>query len=325
MRNIFLLLIIAVSTPGNTTAQNSGNNYPQSEISNSQVRMKLYLPDKDKGYYRATRFDWSGIIASLEWKGHRFFGQWKTTHDPLFHEDLSGPAEASVMPGLGYDQAPVGGTFIRLGVGVLEKPDEKEYQWDHTYKIVDPGTWEVTKGNDWIKFTQIIKDHNGFGYIYSKTITLTGDPPGFVISHNLRNTGEKNMLIDQFNHNFFMIDGVRTGKDFIIKFPYSISTVNDLKGIVRISRKELSFAGNLDTGTVWLELKGYSDKPEDHNITVMNMKEKVGVNCQVDKPVYRQVFWACPTTLCPENFILLNIGPGKEESWNSTYKLIDLK
>ena len=38
---------------------------PQAEISNGMIKARLYLPDAENGYYRATRFDWSGIISSL--------------------------------------------------------------------------------------------------------------------------------------------------------------------------------------------------------------------------------------------------------------------
>ena len=43
--------------------------YPQAEISNESIHARLYLPDPVNGYYRGTRFDWSGIIASLEFQG----------------------------------------------------------------------------------------------------------------------------------------------------------------------------------------------------------------------------------------------------------------
>ena len=39
--------------------------FPQAQITNGLIRVKLYLPDPKNGYYRATRFDWSGEIASL--------------------------------------------------------------------------------------------------------------------------------------------------------------------------------------------------------------------------------------------------------------------
>lgn len=40
---------------------------PQAKISNGLVRAKLYLPDSGNGFYRGTRFDWSGVIYSLEY------------------------------------------------------------------------------------------------------------------------------------------------------------------------------------------------------------------------------------------------------------------
>jgi hypothetical protein len=45
---------------------------PQAEITNGELRAKVYLPDACRGFYRGTRFDWSGIVSSLEYKGHNF-------------------------------------------------------------------------------------------------------------------------------------------------------------------------------------------------------------------------------------------------------------
>src|SRR5262245_8293430 len=42
---------------------------PQAEISNGVLKAQFYLPDAQKGFYRGTRFDWSGVIGSLEFKG----------------------------------------------------------------------------------------------------------------------------------------------------------------------------------------------------------------------------------------------------------------
>ena len=50
--------------------------FPSAEISNGVVNAKLLLPDAEKGYYRGTRFDWSGQIQSLKTKEHEYFGQW---------------------------------------------------------------------------------------------------------------------------------------------------------------------------------------------------------------------------------------------------------
>src|SRR6266853_1360317 len=94
--------------------------YPEQEISNGQIQAKILLPDAERGSYRGTRFDWSGIIASLQYKGHEYFGQWYEEHDPKIHDAITGPVEEFMTndAGLGYAEATAGGTFIRIGVGV---------------------------------------------------------------------------------------------------------------------------------------------------------------------------------------------------------------
>jgi len=42
--------------------------FPEAEISNGTVVAKILLPDPEHGSYQGTRFDWSGIISSLQFK-----------------------------------------------------------------------------------------------------------------------------------------------------------------------------------------------------------------------------------------------------------------
>ena len=91
--------------------------FPQTEISNGRIHAKIYLPDAESGYYRATRFDWSGVISSLEWGGHTYFGQWFQRHDPKNHDAITGPVEE--FTSLGYQDARPGESFIRIGVGAV--------------------------------------------------------------------------------------------------------------------------------------------------------------------------------------------------------------
>ena len=56
--------------------------FPEATISNGQITARIYLPDPQRGFYRSTRFDWSGMIASLEHNGHQYYGPWFTGSDP---------------------------------------------------------------------------------------------------------------------------------------------------------------------------------------------------------------------------------------------------
>ncbi|MBI5008874.1 MAG: hypothetical protein HZB98_04345 [Bacteroidia bacterium] len=65
--------------------------FPEAEISNKMIKAKLYLPDKEKGYYQGTRFDWSGNMPSLKVNGHEYFGQWFEKYSPEIHDAIWGP------------------------------------------------------------------------------------------------------------------------------------------------------------------------------------------------------------------------------------------
>ncbi len=320
---IFLLILcIAVMACQRKANQDNGDDlnldqYPHVMLSNEEVEMKVYLPDPESGLYQATRFDWSGVIGSLKYKGHEYFDYWKNTHDPLIHEDLPGPVEGWIKPGLGYEEASPG--FIRIGVGILEKPEgETEYRWTETYRIMDHGQWTVDHGQEWISFTHQVNSEFGYAYEYVKKITL--NEHGFVIHHQLKNTGEKAIETDQFNHNFFVIDQTTSGPDFLVQFPFELSTERDTKGMVELRGNEIHYLKPVEDGSsVFLELTGFDEDVEDHQATVINRKTGAGINLAVDQPIYRMAFWTCHTTLCPENFIWIHVEPGETMEWNSAY------
>ncbi|MBK6817240.1 MAG: hypothetical protein IPG82_17720 [Saprospiraceae bacterium] len=72
----------------------SQDHFPQTTITNKIINARLYLPNTETGYYRGSRFDWAGVIPSLEWNGHQYFGQWFETYEPTLHDAIMGPVEA---------------------------------------------------------------------------------------------------------------------------------------------------------------------------------------------------------------------------------------
>jgi hypothetical protein len=54
----------------------SAQSHPSRQIANGEITATIYLPDEKSGFCTATRFDWSGAIGSLEYKGHEHYGTW---------------------------------------------------------------------------------------------------------------------------------------------------------------------------------------------------------------------------------------------------------
>ena len=299
-----------------------GQEYPKARIANGSIQAELYLPDVQKGYYRATRFDWSGVVGSLKFKGHEYYGVWFPKHDPLIHDAITGPVEAFETrgAGLGYDEAKPGGSFVRIGVGLLEKPEEAAYRFTYTYKMVDPGKWQVKKGEDWIEFVQELPDKIGYAYVYTKRIRLTPGKPEMVLSHTLKNTGSKVIETTPFDHNFFVIDGQPSGPSFVLRFPFEPRTATNLRGLVELRGHELRFLKEFQGNeNIFVELEGYQPAAAQNEIVVENRTTGAGVKITGDKPLSRLGFWTRRETVCPEPYIRLRIAPGQTEKWESHY------
>jgi hypothetical protein len=303
--------------------------FPQAEITNGTVKATIYLPDAESGYYRATRFDWSGVVASLEYKSHTFFGVWFPKYDPKLHDSITGPVEEfrTGESGLGYDNAKAGETFIRIGVGVLRKPEEQKFQQFKTYDIVSPGKWTVRTGADFVDFTQELADaSSGYAYLYKKTVRLAKDKPEMVIEHSLKNTGKRVIETNVYSHNFYVIDGQPSGPDFAVKFPFEVKAARDLQGLAETRGRELTYLKTLEprNQSVFSELNGFGGSSSDFDVKVENAKVGAGVRLTGDRPLYKVVFWSIRTVLCPEPYIDMTIEPGQESHWRLTYDFYTL-
>jgi hypothetical protein len=317
MRRAILLAITLALSP--LTAADP----PQAEITNGTVHAKLYLPDAINGYYRATRFDWSGVIASLEFQGHSYFGVWFPRYDPKINDSITGPVEEyrTGMSALGYAEAKVGENFIRIGVGLLKKPEEQQFQQFKTYEIADNGKWTVKTAADSVEFTHEVTDPvSGYAYLYKKTVRLARDAPRMTIEHSLKNTGKKSIETNVYNHEFFMLDNQPSGPDFSVKFPFDLKAAVDFRGLAEVSGKELHYLQELGPrNTVHSELTGFGDTARDFDFRVENRKTGAGVHVTGDRPLWKIDFWSITKTLCPEAYINMKIEPGQESQWRITY------
>jgi hypothetical protein len=287
--------------------------------------MKLYLPDATRGYYRGTRFDWSGVVASLEYQDHQYFGQWFEKYDPKTHDAIMGPVEE--FTALGYDEAAAGGTFVKVGVGVLRKPDSTSYAFSKTYEMVDPGSWVVKKRADRVTFVHELTDSTGYAYVYRKTLRLVKGKPQLVLEHSLKNTGSKTLVTSVYNHNFFTIDHLPTGPGIEVIFPFQVqATGRGIGDIAQVSNNKITYLRTLnkDEHVYSSGLQGLSARVQDYDIRIENHATGAGVRITGDQPLQKIVYWASSTTSCPEPYIQLQAEPGQEAKWQILYEFYTL-
>jgi hypothetical protein len=329
-------LILGVMLFASTAA---ASDFPQARISNGQITATVFLPDSEKGYYRSTRFDWSGAVNSLQFKGHEYYGIWFDGVDPkVINKDfpdgkiINGPPGALYGPvnefqtPLGWNEATPGGTFIKIGVGVLRR-GEGTYNRFVPYDIVSTGKWSIKRHKNSIEFQQEISDpSSGYAYIYRKVVRLEQGKPNMVIEHSLKNTGEKEIKSNVYNHNFVVLDKQAPGPDFTFKVPFDIKPMRppdkalaEVRGNQVVLMKQLS-----GSEEVAMPFRGFGDSAMDNETIIENHKLGAGLKITGDRPLSMTVFWSIRTVLAVEPYIAIDVQPGAEFTWKDMYEYYTL-
>ena len=341
MKKILLLIVFIV--PFGLSQAQIEQAPPTGHISNGLMNVSFYLPDAANGFYRGTRFDWSGIIYSLLYKSEEYYGRWYDRIDPGIHNNVQrtlpdgkgevvtgiassgqGPAEEFLTSNkaLGFDEATPGGTFLKIGVGILRRPDERPYDRYRDYEIVDGGKWTTEISRDNVVFTQTLSNPtSGYGYIYTKSLRLLPGKPIMRIEHLLLNTGTKPLVSSVYDHNFFVTHNHHTGPDNMITTPYPMkSSRPPSSNLARIEGNKLIFVKPLSAEEmVAMPIEGFEPTAKDYSFRVENISTGTGYSVQGDRPLNNIWLWAIYTNIAMEAFINLQADPGKEERWAYEY------
>ena len=301
--------------------------------------MKVYLPDAKDGYYRGTRFDWSGVIYSLQHGGHDYYGPWFNKTDPKVHDfvyagndivagacsAITGPVDEFAP--VGWDQAKPGGHFIKIGIGALRKPDESAYDNYRLYEVADGGKWRVDGHPDSIDFTQTLEDAStGYGYLYQKTIRLTHGKAEMVLEHRLKNTGSQAIETKVYNHNFLVLDRQAPGQGVAITLPFQIQTARPPNPeLAAIRGDQIVYLKTLEgRDVVTTPIEGFSNQAKDHVIRIENSGLKAGITITGNRPLLSASLWSIRTVVAVEPFVAISIEPEGEFTWTSTYEYYNL-
>lgn len=296
---------------------------PSAELSNGIIHATIYKPDVNHGFYRGSRFDWSGIISNLEWNGHTFFGPWKTKYSGTFHDDVMGPAE-EFLP-VNYSETLPGNAFLKIGVGMLTRLDSADYDFQKRYPIADTGKWQTMVDSTQATFTHTLT-HRNYSYTYSKTLRLQENSPVLVLEHSLKNQGKSVIATQVYNHNFLVMDQQHVGPDFEIILPRnSKKELAGYDGIVEINQSRLKFLEK-SSEEIMIKIDNLLDTDSsEYNFAIENKKINAGLRITSDKPITKLMYWSVPRVMCPEPYIDIYVEPGEEICWDITYEFYSVR
>jgi hypothetical protein len=289
------------------------------QIGNESIKMTFHLPDLTDGYYRGTRFDHSGVFKSIEYDGCNYAEEWFSEYDPYKHDAVCGPTEE--FSAIGFDEAGPGETFLKIGVGMLERIDGNSYDRFLLHKVVEPGSWTIESSDDEITFIHELK-YGGYGYIYRKTVKLNGN--GFRISHRLENTGSLTIEGNVYNHNFFTMGRHLVGPDRELQFkfkptgdwrePYTHIHLED--GRIRFSEEQgtarTTFMGNL---------RDAENPSSEYDFLLVEKQNGRSVRMTSKKKFTHAVYWSNHRIACIEPYLEFKLETGDSYSFDIDYTL----
>ncbi len=290
-------------------------------LKNKDLEVQIDLPLTN---YNFSRFDWTGKIVSVKYKGISVSGVEK-----LNDKDDTGSGkgfynEFGIEAPVGYDEIREGDWFHKIGVGLLKK-EGGEYFFHKKYEI-QPAAFKVTAKPDIIIINCKSQNANGYAYKYKKEIKLVGN--GFIIKYHLKNTGSKTIITNEYGHNFLAVNNAFMSSDYILKFPFNLNpelfdaTVNPERK-VDIGNEGISFNGTPEEQFFFSNLSG--NKKVDASWELINNKCRIGIRETGSFKTNKVNLWGSTHVISPELFFDIHVEPGKEIEWSRTYILFDLR
>jgi hypothetical protein len=339
MKRAALLAALLMGVCGNAIAQTSPlagslpasalDDFPHVQISNGLITAQIYPPG-DKELYRGTRFDHAGVVEHITYKGQDYTQYWfdRFVTDPRDAGKysggtqhaccaVSGPVEEFAP--VGFDDAKMGGRFLKPGVGILGRDTDKYDQFP-TYPILNAGLRIFKATKTGARFTQDLQDNeSGYGYRYVKSVQMTPGKPRLTIAHVLTNTGSKPIVTTVYDHNFLTL---RPGNEHVvITAPFALKAEVPLQPeLARLEGTAIRYVAPIPPGeTVQSPITGYGDTAADYDFTITNTATGFGQRLRADQPVARINFWSVHTVLGWEPYIAISLKPGETKRWTNSY------
>lgn len=167
---------------------------------------------------------------------------------------------------------------------------------------------------------------NGYSYELIKEIELHHS--SFTVKYTLHNTGEKEIVTDEYVHNFMAINNTSIGKDYELSFPFKLQplffdeTVNTEQKVA-IGSNRITFKDTPKEQFFFSNLSG--GKHKNAAWTLLNSKTNIGIqeigNFKTDKIN----LWGWGHVISPELFFKISVKPGKSCVWSRSYSIYSVK
>ncbi|MCL2500371.1 MAG: hypothetical protein FWE90_08550 [Defluviitaleaceae bacterium] len=275
--------------------------------------LKVWLAEPGKRYARS-RFDWAGFIPQAELCGKTFCttesypGGPPSTGGEGFCNEFK--ADDATM---GWDESDR--FFLKPGVGMLEKINDKPYFFFTDYKVVKPFPCTMQANGDHADFYSGAIPLKGIAYAMHKHIAVIDNM--LLITTTLTNEGEKPLRLREYNHNFLSLGGYGAHSQATLTINKDYKNENETPGLI-MNEDDITFTDDLK-GSFMIKC----DNPVAYAPMRWELRDgKAGLRVQEwgDFDVTDFYAWGTRRVISPEIFGDFPVEPGKSRSWTRMWK-----
>lgn len=281
-------------------------------------RLTVALAKPYGSVYGGTRFDHAGFVTSILLDSETQFAAPEA--EAGSGAPTSGGLGLNSMYFLAGDEATaeVGERYIRMGAGYIKRTEEpwSFMRLDYDYEPFDV-TWRQKPGE--VSFTTQTRTVGGFGYKQIKRVMVVGNQ--LAIETTLVNTGESDMSVQEYNHNFLSLGGQPTDENTRLELPSmtDFGSPAPAKAPVALQDDCLRFTAAPEG---WFMCT--SETPSQQNYKPYSWRlSREGMSVSVSERDSfrpdRAVIWGKRHVISPEMYHIFTISSGDTHTWTRTW------
>lgn len=284
-------------------------------LSSKNVSLQVDHPLKN---YQGSRFDYTGKIISVKFKGVEIAGIERKQPENTNNLGRGFYNEFGMENPVGYEEAKPGDWFHKIGIGLLQR-DENPYSFLKNYPI-KPAHFEIEESESCLKISCIGGLISDYAYQLNKEIKVLEN--GFEIKSQLKNTGNKTIKTNEYNHNFIGINNEPIDENICLNLPFSPKQEEFFENVD--PEKLICIKGNMielaksPTKDFFLGKINGSQKAQT-NWELTHKKLKIGISEIGDFKLQKFNLWGCNHVISPEIFFEVNLAPNQAISWSRKY------
>ncbi|MBN8527063.1 MAG: hypothetical protein J0M02_17140, partial [Planctomycetes bacterium] len=215
----------------------------------------------------------------------------------------------------GWLEAPEGGGFLKIGVGILRKQG-RDYHLFHQPQILVAAQTAVAWRDDGARFVQTLPATDGWAYRLEVDLALRA--PEMRMDWRLANTGTRAFTTRTYVHNFIRFGDHDVGPGYELSFPGPIA-VTGATAAQTVLERAIRFDARIPT---WVNLEIAQQGAAGGSVcTVAHAGAGMSLLCSTSLPCERVAVHARAAYLSPEQFVRIELAPGAEASWTRSWRI----